>query len=98
MKTVFLLYLAVALVGCDQAPEPSSELSPSATPVVKATPVRNAPQTRPIPIQPLTMAPTMPQAVQIPAIINPVAAKKTPKAKSSASPAESLTPSAVTGS
>ncbi len=83
MKTVFLLFLAAFISGCDQAPEaPAPE-----APVTKATPVRNAPQNTPIPIQPLTSAPAMPQTAPIPALISTRMATGTAGATATVSPA-----------
>jgi hypothetical protein len=73
MKQVLLLFLAVLISACDRGPEsPVQEPAGAAGTPVQETPrppVQNAPQTSPVPIQPLTSAPAMPHTLPIPALV-----------------------------
>lgn len=61
MNKILTLILAAGVAACCRAPEPPA---PTASEPV-ATPVRNAPKTTPIPIQPLDTVPAIPHTAPI---------------------------------
>ena len=88
MKKALALFLAVLVSACDRMPESQVKESPGAG----ATPVQNAPQTTPIPIQPITATPEMPRTTPIPTPVSTPAESGTATETPTPTPADSPTP------